>query len=342
MRVLYHVTMPPSSMARCDAVVQDIEALKSRVPGFTHHLYPSHTPGTRWPRRWWGMLKLPYLRQMERRVDLHHIFNPDLCAFLLLRWLRRPIVYTVVAGTHAANYRSANQLKEQVNQIVVPADGDLDRLQTWHIPNVALIRPGIEVARFSYSPPPSGTPFTLLMASAPWTLPQFQSKGVDALLEVAQRHPGLRLVFLWRGVLFNEMQHRVRAKGLETRVEIINEVVDVNAILSRVHAAVVFASDETLIKAYPHSLLEALAAGKPVIISRIIPMAEQVERCECGQVVDHLDVESVHMAVAQLMQHYETAQRATRQAYIPSRNETVATYIGLYGRVLASNPGAQP
>ena len=46
------------------------------------------------------------------------------------------------------------------------------------------------------------------------------------------------------------------------------------------------ASNPAIIRSYPHSLMESLAAGKPVIVSRQIPMADYVQRMGCGTVVD--------------------------------------------------------
>ena len=44
------------------------------------------------------------------------------------------------------------------------------------------------------------------------------TKGIDALLNAAAQMPNLRLTFLWRGVLFDEMIRRVRHFRLENRV----------------------------------------------------------------------------------------------------------------------------
>jgi glycosyltransferase involved in cell wall biosynthesis len=322
-------------MAACDAVVQEVEWLRSHVSGVVHHLYPSRKPGTRWPRRWWGLTQLLVLRRLERDIDLHHIFNPDPYPFALLRWLRRPVVYTVVTGTQGAKKAMPQQLARLVRQIVVPADSDLKQMQAWQVSNTMVIQPGIDVARFSYTSPADGTPFTLLLGSAPWTLDQFRSKGVDVMLQLAQQHTALRLVFLWRGILFDEMRWRVRALGLENRVEILNELVDVNAVLARVHAAAVLAEDEVVIKAYPHSLLEALAAGKPVIVSRLIPLSQEVERSGTGVVVDRLSLECVSEAVDHLVQNYASFQQATYRDCVPSHKDAVTAYLDLYERVLA-------
>lgn len=309
--VLYHLTVPASTMAACDAVIQEARMLANHVGhGQIIHLVPGRKPGTRFPRRWWGMQHLLRLRRLERQVDIHHIFNPDPYPFLILRFLRRPVVYTAVAGLGNCPPETARQLTRQVDTLVVPTDADQSQLAKWDIMNVTTVGPLIDIEPFSFTPPPANAPFTLMMGSAPWTEEQFHSKGVDALLEAARRHPHLHLIFLWRGVLAQEMDRRVAQAGLRDRVQVLNEIVNVNEILARVHATVVLAAEGALIKAYPHSLLESLAAGKPVLISRLIPMAQMVEETGCGQVVESVDVENVLAALAALEQNYATAQQA--------------------------------
>jgi glycosyltransferase involved in cell wall biosynthesis len=318
-------------MSACDAVVQEVEALRERFGGEISHLYPGRTPGTRLPRRWWGLQRLAYLRRAERKIGCHHIFNPDPYPFALLRFLRRPVVYTVVAGVRSADHAATGRLARQVTTLVVSTMADLKRLQGWGIRNVVSVCPGIDVSRFSYTALPADIAPTLLMGSAPWTREQFRTKGVDALLELAQQIPHLHLVLLWRGVLVDEIVRRVRAAGLERRVEVLTEQVDVNKILGRVHAAVVLAAEETLIKAYPHSLLEALAAGRPVLVSCSIPMATYVEQNGCGVVVEEVSAAGVQVALERLVQEYPDYQQGARD--IDMRDWAVEQMLDAYGRI---------
>jgi hypothetical protein len=140
---------------------------------------------------------------------------------------------------------------------------------------------------------------TLLASSAPWTVKQFESKGVNALLADKVR-PDVRLIFLWRALHFEEMQRRVAQHGLGERVTIINQRVNVSEVLAQVHAVLVLAQGATLVKAYPHSLMKALAAGRPVLVSRAIPMADYVEQTACGVIVENVDAQSILRALDKL------------------------------------------
>jgi glycosyltransferase involved in cell wall biosynthesis len=164
----------------------------------------------------------------------------------------------------------------------------LKRLRKWGVTNVVLVRPGIDTARFSHSPLPLHGDIKLMVGSAPWTKGQFRTKGVEALLEAARQNSRLRLVFLWRGVLAEEMEQRARQMNLGRQVEVLNRLVDVNRVLADVHASITLATDPAIIKSYPHSLLDSLAAGKPVLVSRSIPMADYVEQTGCGEVVENV------------------------------------------------------
>lgn len=331
MNILYHLTIPPSPMSACDAVVQEVETLRDHFGGEISHLYPGRTPGTRFPRRWWGMHRLPYLHKAESQTTIHHIYNPDPYPFDVLRYLRRPIIYTIVAGAWSAAPATVQRLSQQVHTLVVSTKAESTRLCEWGIQNVTVVRPGIDVSRFSHTPPPSTTPPTLLMGSAPWTRAQFRTKGVDSLLELAQQVPDLRLIFLWRGVHVDEMTQRVQSAGLEKRVEILNEQVDVNAVLARVHAVVALAARDTLIKAYPHSLLEALAAGRPVLTSRSIPMAQYVEQTGSGLVVEQIDAASIKLALDTLLQNYHEYQNHAQN--ISKSDLALETLVQTYGRI---------
>lgn len=108
------------------------------------------------------------------------------------------------------------------------------------------------------------------------------------------------------------MTERVAAMGLQERVTVLNRLVDVNQVLAKVHASVVLADAPDIVKAYPHSLIESLAAGKPVIVSRAIPMAAYVEEKGCGVVVEDVTSQEVLAMVETLGREYGQLQDSAR------------------------------
>jgi len=339
MNILYHLTIPPPEMPECDAVLQEIETLRGHFGGDTVYLNPNrpfcerHLP-LRLPRLFFGIHKLNRLRNRGADIDVHHLFNPDPFPFPVLRALRRPIVYSLTGGVESQKPNVA--FFASCAAITVSDERSLDRLRSWKLDNSMLVRPGVDTARFTCSPLPLRSEMKLMVGSAPWNRSQFRQKGIEALLTAAQRSPRLRLVFLWRGVLANDMERRVRRMNLENQVEVLNKKVDVNEVLVGVHASVVLATDPAIIRPYPHSLMDSLAAGKPVLVSRCIPMADYVEQTGCGEIVESLDPYSILDAVEALAREYQGSQRTAQEVGQRdfSQQAMIASFHEVYDRVL--------
>jgi glycosyltransferase involved in cell wall biosynthesis len=311
-----------------DAVVQEVEALRARFGGHVTWLRPSWRARARYPHLLLGLHRLPAIRHWDRQVDLHHVYAPELYLLPLLWFVERPVVYTVTAGLDGGRQPPTPFLR-RIGAIVVPSCMDRDILSRRGLDNVHRIRPGIDLTRFVERPAPPGPEFTLLSGSAPWTRGQFRTKGVDVLLEVAKEMPDLRLVFLWRGVLLPELVARVERLQMSEQVEILRDFVDVSQVLTRVHAAVVLAGQPGLVKAYPQSLLEAIAAGRPVLVSEGNAMARYVHRTGCGGVVPSLDKGSVLGAIRNLRQRYEIYR--TRAADVARRDFSQHDMVAAHG-----------
>ena len=328
----YHLTILPPKMPRAEALSQEIFALQNHFGGELNYLNPNRFSPLPIPRLLFGFHQLVRLRRLEMNFGAHHLFNPDPFPFPVLRFLRRPVIYAVTGGiAYPPNSAFFNRLAATV----VPDERSLAILKSAGVKNAVLIRPGIHTEKFTVTPTPLTGNIHLLAASAPWTKAQFAAKGIDALLEAVRREPNLRLTFLWRGVLFDEMKRRVEKFGVENRVTVINKLTDVNAVLATVHAAIALATEAGIVKSYPHSLLDSLAAGKPVLVSRAIPMADFVAETSCGVVLDSVSADGVLAGVTRLNQNYPkmaTAARAIKRDTF-SISAMMAAYRTLYNRV---------
>jgi glycosyltransferase involved in cell wall biosynthesis len=311
--------------------VQEVEWLGARFGGEVLYLRPAWRARARYPRPLLGLHRAAAVRALDRRVDRHHVYAPELYWLPLLWLVRRPVVYTVTAGVGAGPRMPPVAFLRRLGAIVVPGPGDLDALRRLGLRNGHLIRPGIDVARFAGTPPPPGPPFVLMSGSAPWTREQFRAKGVDALLEAARGIPDLRLLFLWRGVLLSELVARVRQLGLDDRVEILSERADVARVMARVHAGVVLAERPGLVKAYPHSLLEALAAGRPVVVSDGSPMADYVRETGCGRVVPELSAPGLIEAIRRLREDYDGCRMRARA--VATRDFALEEFVSAHQRL---------
>jgi len=342
MRVLYHLPILPPQMPAGEALSQEIQMLRDAIGGDLIYVNPNGQSPVYIPRLLFGLAMLKRIRAAERETDLHHFYNPDPFPFPYLLRLERPVIYTLSSGLGDA--RIAARYFNRLGAVTVYDERSLERLRKAGVKNAQLIPPGIDTTRFSCMPLPLAQDLRLLVASAPWTQAQFRTKGIDALLGAAQRDAQLHLTFLWRGVLLEEMQERIRRHGLGAQVTVINAFVDVNQILATVHATVVLASDGRVIKAYPHSLMESLAAGKPVLVSRAIPMAESVSKMGCGIVVDTLAPGTVSRAIAALRADYGrlAAQAAGVGQHDFSSQRSLAAYSQLYRAMVNAGKGHLP
>lgn len=335
MNLLYHLTILPPKVPAAEALSQEIQALRGHFSGEIIYLNPNVTSPVYLPRLLFGFHKLPEIRRREAQIDLHHVYNPDPFPFPILRFLRRPVVYSLSSGL--GSKRPNLRFLSRMTAVTVPDQRSYERLRGWGLRNVNLVKSGIENGRFSFSPQPLIKTVRLLVASAPWTKAQFQSKGIDALLAFVQQRPNIELLFLWRGVLFEEMMHRVAERNLGDRVKVINRLINVNQALATVHATVNLATDTAIIKAYPHSLLDSLAAGKPVLVSQAIPMADYVTQTGCGAVVESVSPEAIGQAVDELVANYEgmveTAVRVGQRDF--SQEAMINSYRDVYQAVFA-------
>ncbi len=325
--VLFHLPFLPPRQPACEAISQEVAALRERFGGGVIYVNPNQHLPFPLPRLCFGLHRLRRLRHDEREIALHHFYNPDPFPFLYLRLLRRPVIYSLTGGVDSLPHRT---FFGKMAAITVMDRRSYARLRRQGVEHLFLVRPGIRVERFIPHPLPWGEEIRLMVGSAPWTKAQFQSKGVLALLEAAKLDRRLHLVFLWRGILAEELRRWIRTFGVEEQVTVWDRLVDVNEILSGVHASVVLASTPALVKAYPHSLLESLAAGKPVLVSRAIPMAQEVEDRRCGEVVERVSAEAFLAAVEALGRYYPDRCRAALAA---GRNFSIERMVSSFEEV---------
>jgi glycosyltransferase involved in cell wall biosynthesis len=332
MSVLYLVTSSEPVIEGTDATFQDVSVLKAAFDGETINLCPRAIPGRPFPPQLFGFHRLWQIRKLERRCAVTHIFHSVPYPFPVLRFSRNPLVYNVLTSLRQAPKPRRLAWLSRLHRIVVSNQRDADILTCWGLSNWAIVPPAIDVSPLTQSVLPLEDQLTLLMASAPWVEDQFDLKGIDALLDATAAIPTLRLILLWRGLLLKELLERVHRRGLGDRVEIITERVDINRLLKRVHATALLAKRSDIVKAYPHSLLESLVAGKPVILSDALPMADYVRDQRCGLVLEDVSAATLTPAIASLRRHYDQLAQKARQidAKLFSRQAMIESYRELY------------
>jgi glycosyltransferase involved in cell wall biosynthesis len=158
---------------------------------------------------------------------------------------------------------------------------------------------------------------------------------IRALPAIVRQHPGARLVILGRGPLRERLEAEARALGVGDRVHLLGYRDDVAQWLGAVD---VFAS-ASLSEGLPLSVLEAMAAAKPVVVTDVGGMPEIVRDGETGFVVPVADPAALADRISSLLANPGLAGRLgsagrRRVGAVFSLDAMVARYRDLYRQAL--------
>jgi glycosyltransferase involved in cell wall biosynthesis len=252
---------------------------------------------------------------LERRASISHVYG-SIGDWHLLRVLRRrPIVMTVAVTANALDPR----MYERVRRFVIHGEDTAADLARVGIDPalVQVVRPGIDLERFTPTPPPPlarGDRFRILFATAPTELDGIRARGVDLLLDVADRLPDVDLHLVWRpwpgaqAVVDRFVGSRPRQNVQVT----LGAIPDMARRYEACHATVAPFRIREDMKVCPTSLCESLASGRPVIVSSKVGIAALVDAEACGVVADPT-VEGLCQAIETLRRGYARLQAGARR-----------------------------
>ncbi|MDH3247015.1 MAG: hypothetical protein OEM26_20500, partial [Saprospiraceae bacterium] len=206
--ISYLHTTPAPPFDGTDAVHNEVDRLAAHFNGTITNLYPFRRPSSLLPRALYGWHRLSRLRALDQHQTVHHVFSPTLAFYPVLNHLRRPIVFSVSANVGSKRPANIRHMKKW-GRIIVSNLRDFDRLNSWGFSNSEVVLPGIDLSGFFRLPQPPPGKFTLLLASAPWEKKQFETKGIDLLLETVRAMPEIKLILLWRGLYINDLRQMV-------------------------------------------------------------------------------------------------------------------------------------
>lgn len=166
-------------------------------------------------------------------------------------------------------------------------------------------------------------------------------KGIETLLAAWARLPHVALTLVGGGPLLADV--RAAAARPELRhVEVTGELSHVE-VLARIGRAGMLVFPSIWYEGLPYTVLEALAAGRPVVASDLGAQAEIVSDGVNGLRFPPSDADALVAAVQKLAGSHDLAQRLARGArrvflerYAPERS--YAQLMGVYHRVIASSP----
>lgn len=252
----------------------------------------------------------PLLRVLERSCDINHVYT-GLSDWHFLSILgRRPIVLTVTQRGAPADPALLGKVTHLVAESDTLADVAVAAGVARH--RVSVRYPGVDLSEFRPMPPPDrdGT-WKCVFASSPENAEEVSSKGLDLLLELARCEPSFDLTVLWRpfGPASDQALRGVLAQ-CPPNVHIATGRVDrIQDCYAQAHFSV--APFRTAGKPSPNSVLEALAVGRPALVSDHTDLGPILEREHAGLRFSPT-IEDLQRAYRDLRSNYAALQAASR------------------------------
>ena len=160
--------------------------------------------------------------------------------------------------------------------------------------------------------------------------------AVEALGQLRATQPECHLVLAGEGPLRGEVESRIAELGLSQRVHLLGQISEVPSLLARCCGLVLTSHWEGM----PNVVLEAMAAGRPVVSRVVEGVSDLVEDGVTGWLVADDHVSSLSAALERLLEDREFAgtmgergQRKVTEEY--SIEAMVSGYEALWERVLA-------
>jgi glycosyltransferase involved in cell wall biosynthesis len=271
------------------------------------------------------------------RLDLRSDQLPPGARFLATKRRAYRLLYRQASRRAAALVAVSAEVAASVQRDLQPAAG---RLVT--IPNgVAIGRYRAGASRTSLRAS-IGVPDGALLYTCVAKL--YEQKGHAVLLaafaEAAASKPGMHLALAGDGPLANELAGRAAASGVGDRIHLLGERSDVPQLLAASDAFVL----PSLWEGMPMALLEAMAAGLPVVASRVSGTEEVLDGGESGLLVEPGDAQGLATALGRLAT--DGTLRARLGASASQRVEArysvdvqARAHLDLYRRCLGTRTG---
>ena len=322
------------------AVSKEVHQLMSRFPescavgisrhysvkiSLRHRSFGIHPSLYQIARPWFGVF--------ERRFDISHVYT-SLSDWHYLNVLgQRPIVLTLTQRGEPTGLQLLNKVSR-----VVAETNQLAAAAVQHgvaAEKVTVVHPGVDLELFAAAPPPA-LPWKCLFASSPENESELASKGVDLLLEAARRRPEVLFTILWRpfGAAADAALKLVRQRAPDNVTIIKRRVPDMQRFLTEFHFVV--APFVTVGKPCPNSILEALAVGRPVLVSDFVDIGDVLQSAGAGLTFAR-HAERLCEALDTLCKNYGDFQgraRACAERYFDLR-QTIDAYSRVYQSVIA-------
>ncbi|HEY4101278.1 MAG TPA: glycosyltransferase [Gemmatimonadales bacterium] len=281
-----------------------------------------------------------YVRAAWKRADVIHLHHPNSLADVayMLRPSLAPLVVTQHADYPSVKYWLPSKYALwRAEAIVVPSKAHiaLSRELRGFENKVAVIPFGIDERRWELvPPPPPGNPPRALFIGR-----LLAFKGVDFLLRALELVPDLRLDVVGSGPELHRLRTLSRALAVEDRVKWWGEYPDEDLPRRMADADFLVLPSVSVQEMFGMVLLEAMAAGRPVITTAVPSGVREVNLAgTTGLEVPIRDVESLAEAMRTLAANANLRERFGRAGRERVRERFTVTamvdaHLDLYRRV---------
>ena len=286
----------------------------------------------------WGVDKLYGLRAMGKFFGLVRLFktlHPDIVHTYLFSANIFGILAAVLAGVpvrissrrEVGTWKGAPHIvAERVisrlcDTILVPSNAIKDfAVRHEHVPahKFTVIHNGIKEDRFNADAEESEIKTELGISSRDLVIGSIANtipvKDHDTLFQVADRitdrFPDAKFILIGGGKLLEHFRQKAKEKGKDDRIKYLGYRIDVEKILPLFDVYIC----TSLMEGFSNSILEAMAAGKPVVATKVGGNCESVKDGENGLLVAPKDVDAFTEQISRLLTDRSLRQDMGRKA----------------------------
>jgi glycosyltransferase involved in cell wall biosynthesis len=272
---------------------------------------------------------------LERLGQVSHVFGRADAWHQLRAIGRRPTLFTVVVP----GARLDRSVLARVRMFAAESEPLAEALARNGVPGarIRVIYPGVDLRRFAPAAPPAGR-FRLLFASSPACVEEWSERGIPLLVELARAAPDVDVVLLWRDWDDAAQTSSALAALAPTPNLALDRgrVHDMSSVYASVHAIVLPFADG-FGKSAPNSLLEALACGRPALLSAGVGVASVVQSAGAGLAVAR-SLEALLGGLAELRRRWRSYSQAARDLAVAAfdQDRFCEDYRALYAQLAAA------
>jgi glycosyltransferase involved in cell wall biosynthesis len=298
----------------------------------------------------WKALREIRSQIRERAIDVVHAhgYKADLYAYIAARRERKPVVATChnwrEVGSALRVYNRLDRMAlKRFDAIAAVSDAVAGKLRLAGVPagRIRTVPNGIDARAFEEAAaggPAAGSSLNSPVIGVVGRLDL--QKGFEHLFEAVrglrESHRGLKVVIVGEGPDRAEIEAMVRKLGLEDQVTLVGQRSDMPAVYAGMDIFVLPSLNEGL----PMTVLEAMAASRPVVATRVGAIPKVVEDGQTGLLVEPGDVFGLRGAIYRLLSNPDLRRRLGQQARARvlqhyTSDIMALRYAELYQQVLA-------